>query len=215
MIIDIPVAILDTPRKPTGGLPKIPQTGFSSRFFTRKYYCAFQIVWKRGRKLKPTTDFLKTYLVIKEYFVRLQQQFMENSEALANLAAAYEVPDSLVASLQVFKGDDSSSRRQRHTDAESDRLPLILSQGFVVMQAVIHRHLQLTLNNRYSLSEASSLVVKVKPSTVASQGVASILACFVNKDELFWEGVERLQLEIKFPELRRHALSRSLFQYLS
>jgi hypothetical protein len=94
---------------------------------------------------------------------------MENSEALANLAAAYEVPDSLVASLQVFKGDDSSSRRQRHTDAESDRLPLILSQGFVVMQAVIHRHLQLTLNNRYSLSEASSLVVKVKPSTVATQ----------------------------------------------
>ena len=138
---------------------------------------------EEGAQFKTHHGFSKTYLIIKEYFRPITAEIMENSEALANLAAAYEVPDSRVASLQVFKGDDSSSRRQRHTDAENDRLPLILSQGFVVIQAVIHRHMQLTLNNRYLLTEASSLVVKIKPSTVATQN-RFITLCESNFEEL-------------------------------
>src|SRR6185503_10690448 len=95
---------------------------------------------------------------------------MENESSYTGIPAPIrEVPDNLVASLQIFKGDDSVSRRQRHSEAELDSMPFVLSQGFVVLQAVMHRHLQRTLPREYNVGEAAALTVKIKPSTVAAQ----------------------------------------------
>lgn len=94
---------------------------------------------------------------------------MDRNNACEDEPVVREIPDVLAVALQVFKGDDSVSRRQRHSEAECCNISFTVRQGLGVLQAIVHRHLQQTLGARYGNSEASNLVLKIKPSTVAPQ----------------------------------------------
>src|SRR5690349_297243 len=76
------------------------------------------------------------------------------------------VPNSLTASLTVFKGDDAVSRRHRHTDAETDSIKFTLSHGFGVLLAIIVHHLRAHLPRA---SVPDEIKVKVKPAVQAPQ----------------------------------------------
>ena len=83
--------------------------------------------------------------------------------------AAVNAPDNFTATLTVFKGDDSVSRRQRITAAETENINFSLSQRFVVLRALIFRHLQQTLEQQHQRALQPALTVKLKPSTVSPQ----------------------------------------------
>lgn len=76
------------------------------------------------------------------------------------------VPDNLTASLTVFKGDDTVSRRHHHAAAETDSIQWTLSLGFCVLHAIIVRHLRIHLPRS---SVPDEIKLKIKPAVQAPQ----------------------------------------------
>jgi hypothetical protein len=72
-------------------------------------------------------------------------------------------PDNLMGSLTVFKGDASMSVTAKFAAAETAELPFSLSQGSVVLQAVVFLHLQIILEPQYQSIITPALRVAIKP----------------------------------------------------
>jgi hypothetical protein len=71
--------------------------------------------------------------------------------------AEKRIPDNLTCSLVVLKGDDTVSRRQRLSRSETENLPFSLSQGSVVLRAIIFRHMRRATASR--IQEAREEIV--------------------------------------------------------
>ena len=97
------------------------------------------------------------------------------------------IPENVMGSLTVYKGDDSVSRRHRLNPAEIEAFPFNPSMGFGVLRAIILRNLQQTLDPQHQATLATTLKIRVKPSTVAPQNRFIVLT-----DENFEQVINRV-----------------------
>jgi hypothetical protein len=86
----------------------------------------------------------------------------------ATPAPIVDVPEDLTATLTVWRGDDSKSRRARIAEAESPAIPFHFSQGFAVLHPIILQHLRAKLPPSFNSNISSSLAIKIKPTLDSS-----------------------------------------------
>jgi hypothetical protein len=79
------------------------------------------------------------------------------------------VQQELIATLTVWRGDDSRQRRSRINQAESDHIAFNFNQGFSVLQPIILQHLRSRLPSANSGLVSPELSIKVKPTVESPQ----------------------------------------------
>ena len=114
-----------------------------------------------------------------------------------------QIPNALVASLTVYNGDDTRRRRRRIAEAETQSLNFLFNQGFLVLKAIVHRHLQDKLAGRNIAVDAVD--VKIRPTVESRQDQYRVLTVdnFVQKSGGF--------LRNRFDD---NGTSQTLFGYL-
>ena len=80
-----------------------------------------------------------------------------------------QIPNASVASLTVYNGDDTRRRRRRIAEAETQSLNFLFNQGFLVLKAIVHRHLQDKLTGRNIAVDA--IDVKNSPNSRVKTGL--------------------------------------------
>jgi hypothetical protein len=117
------------------------------------------------------------------------------------------VSKNLIATLTVWRGDDTKQRRNRIIEAESDAISFNLNQGLTVLQPIILQHLRSRLPVQYSHNVTSNTPIKVKPTVECSQSrfVTLTEANFVSTMTEVWNNcLRRQRLSPEFVKVSIH-----------
>jgi len=79
------------------------------------------------------------------------------------------VSENLIATLTVWRGDDTKQRRNRIVEAESESIAFNLNQGLTVLQPIILQHFRSRPPVQYSHNVTSTMPIKIKPTLECSQ----------------------------------------------